>query len=412
MNWKNKKVAILGWAVDTQDVEPWLREQGAEITILDEKENPEAFKNLSDFEVLVRSPGVYRFRQEIVVAEKKGVMVTSKVKIFFDECPTENIIGVTGTKGKGTTSSLIYEMLKAGGMDVYLGGNIGKGLFGFLPKLKSDSWVVLELSSFQLIDLHKSPHIGVTLMVTADHMDWHADIDEYVYAKAQIVKFQSKKDFSVYNDDYENSVKIGLMGEGKKIPIRRAMWEGETSLRGEHNKENLIAAATVAKIVGISEAHIAEVALNFKGLEHRLEELGEVNGVKFFNDSISTTPETAMAAISAFTEQLILILGGSDKGSNYRQLANFIANSSHVKAIILVGVMAEKIKNDLQLEKAEVVLIEGCNNMKEIVEEAKKVAVSGDVVLLSPACASFDMFKNYKDRGEQFKEQVIKLGSK
>ena len=199
----NKKVAILGWGVDTQDVEPWLKKQGYQVTILDEKDRP--FGDLTKYDMLVRSPGVYRYRPEIVAAEKKVVEVTSKTKIFFDLCPAK-IIGVTGTKGKGTTSTLIYQMLKSAGRSVYLGGNIGTGVFEFLDKLTADSWVVLELSSFQLIDLTRSAHIGVILMTTSEHKDWHKSKAEYRGAKANLVKYQSETDFAVVNQDYPGSV--------------------------------------------------------------------------------------------------------------------------------------------------------------------------------------------------------------
>ncbi len=409
MDWNNKKVAILGWGVDTQDVEPWLRGKGAEITILDEKDNPEAFSSLENYEVLVRAPGVYRYRPEIVEAEKKGIIVTSKIKIFFDETPTKNIIGVTGTKGKGTTATLTHHMLKAAGKDVYLGGNMGKGVFSFFDLLRPESWVVLELSSFQLIDLDKSPHIAVVLMVTADHLDWHADVNEYVDAKSQITKHQGPDDFSIFNNQYLNSVKIGTIGQGKKIAISREDWKGPMRIRGEHNRENMAAAATVAKIVGVGDEVINKVASDFKGLEHRLEEIGQVNGVTYYDDSISTTPETAIAAIQAFSEPMVLILGGSDKGADFTNLGKVIVESKNIKAVILMGLMAEKIKAAIVTNKAKTKIFEGAKSMAEVVEQAKSVATSGDVVVLSPACASFDMFKNYKDRGEQFKDEVKKL---
>ncbi len=402
----NKKVAILGWGVDSQDVEPWLRQQGAWITILDEKENPQAFANLNSYDVLVRSPGIYRYRPELIAAEKAGVTVTSKTKIFFDECPAK-IVGVTGTKGKGTTSTLIYEMLKSGGKDVYLGGNIGKGVFDFLPKLTGDSWVVLELSSFQLIDLHRSPQIAVTLMVTSEHQDWHKDPDEYVMAKANITKYQGNGDVSIFNELYPNSVIIGQMGAGLKVGVQRDLWKGKTRLRGAHNKENLAAAAAAARAVGVNEETILAVAKEFRGLEHRLEEVGVVDGVTYYNDSFSTTPETAIAAVQAFSEPEIVILGGSDKGSDYVELGRVITETKNIKAVILIGLMAEKIKQSIG---EGVKIIEGAKTMTEIVQQAKDVAVSGDVVILSPACASFDMFKNYKDRGEQFKNIVLSLG--
>lgn len=391
------KVAILGWGIDTQDVEPYLRAQGHEIDILSEP-----FENLDKYDMIVRSPGVYKYRKEL----KDLTNVTSKVKIFFDVCPGK-IIGVTGTKGKGTTSTLIYEILKKAGKKVFLGGNIGKGIFADLDKMDSESWIVLELSSFQLIDLHKSPHIAVVLMTTSEHLDWHASVDEYVNAKASITKYQSSSDFAIYNKDYPNSVKIGLQGQGKKIPVSRKDWNKPLRLRGDHNRENMAAAAAVSKIIGIQYSVIGEVAKNFKGLEHRLEEVATVNGVTYFEDSFSTTPETTIAAIKSFTEPLILIAGGSDKGSDFTELGKVISESPNIKAVILIGLMAERI--DKSIINRHLNIVRNLSNMKDIVESASQLATSGDVVLLSPACASFDMFKNYKDRGEQFKASVRSL---
>ncbi len=409
MDWKEKKVALLGLGVDTQDVEQWLREQGAELTILDEKERADAFADLLQYDVLVRSPGVYRYRTEILAAEKAGVLVTSKMQIFFDVCPTKKIIGVTGTKGKGTTSTLIYEMLKAAGKHVFLAGNIGKGIFSSLSEITADSWVVLELSSFQLIDLHTSPHIAVTLMVTSDHLDWHKDVEEYVDAKSSITRFQKQDDISIFNAVYPQSVRIGMLGEGEKVEVRRADWTLPVRLRGDHNRENLAAAAAVARVVGISEDVIASVAQSFKGLEHRLEEVATIDGVTYYDDSISTTPETAMAAIDAFQEPLTLILGGSEKGSDFTELGKKIARSPHVQSVILVGQTASKIKEAIMNAHASTPLYEGAQTMSDILVQADASAHGEGVVVLSPACASFDMFKNYKDRGDQFKECVFRL---
>ncbi|NBS67750.1 UDP-N-acetylmuramoyl-L-alanine--D-glutamate ligase [bacterium] len=407
MNWNGKKGALLGYGIDVQDVEGWLRAQGAELTILNEKEDPNAFKNLSSFDILVRSPGVYRYRDEIIAAEKAGTVVTSKMKIFFDETPTKNIIGVTGTKGKGTTSSLIYQILKAAGKDVYLGGNIGKGIFEDFEKISADSWVVLEMSSFQLVDLHASPHIAVTLMVTSDHLDWHQDLEEYVLAKSAIARFQGPDDISIYNDQYPQSVRIGTLGEGRKITVRRSDWNHEGRLRGDHNRENFAAAAAAARAVGVSEEIIIQVAKAFKGLEHRLEEVRRREGVTFYDDSISTTPDTAMAAIDAFKESMVLILGGSDKGADFTELGKKIASASQVKSIVLLGQTAEKIKEALHNAEAKAVIYEGATTMREAVEQARGAAEKGGVVVLSPACASFGMFQNYKDRGDQFKAAVL-----
>ncbi len=408
MEWKGKKVAVLGWGIDSQDVYPWLVARGAEITVLDEKPFDSAqgyrpFGDLTKYDVLVRSPGVYRYRPAITEAEKAGVLVTSKTKIFFDLCPAK-IIGVTGTKGKGTTSTLIYEMLKAAGKNVFLGGNIGRGIFENLKMMDEESWVVLELSSFQLIDLHKSPHIAVVLMTTSEHQDWHTSPDEYVGAKFSICNFQFPNDYVVYNKDYPNSVKIGMQGKGQKMAISGSGWQGEMRLRGEHNRENMAAAAAVAKIVGVDKRLRDEVIKNFKGLEHRLEEVATVDGVTYFEDSFSTTPETTIAAIKSFTEPLILIAGGSEKGSDFTQMGKVISEAKNMKAVILIGLMAERISE--AITNKDIKLIKGLRSMPEIVGAAKELAKPGDVVVLSPAAASFDMFKNYKDRGNQFKACV------
>ncbi|MBI3887480.1 UDP-N-acetylmuramoyl-L-alanine--D-glutamate ligase [Candidatus Microgenomates bacterium] len=404
------KVAILGLGTDTKDVIPYLESRGDLVTVLDEK-NGKGFFNLDSYDLIIRSPGVYRYREEL---EKTKTQITSKIKMFFDLCPAK-IIGVTGTKGKGTTSTLIYEILKAAGKKVFLGGNIGTGIFHLLPELDKDCWVVLELSSFQLIDLDESPHIAVVLMVTKDHMDWHVDEEEYVNAKKNIVSHQKPTDFAVVNKDYPNSVEIGNSATGKVTWVSKDalknMTDKEIRLRGEHNRENIVAAATVAKLIDIDEVTIRAVIKNFKGLEHRLEEVREVNGVTYYNDSFSTVPETAIAAIKSFHEPEILILGGSEKGSDFTKLGRVIAQTENIRAVILIGLMAGRIEKAIKSSDTQnkVKIIKDCQNMEEIVKIAYNTAVSGDVVLLTPACASFDMFKNYKERGQQFKLQVNSL---
>lgn len=394
------KVVVLGLGVDTQDVIPYLRDRGDKVTVLDEK-NGDKFDNLDKYDLIVRSPGVYRYRPELL---KTKTEITSKTKLFFDLCPAK-IIGVTGTKGKGTTATLVYEILKAAKKKVFLGGNIGSGVFGILRKLGKDDWIILELSSFQLIDLHKSPHIAVVLMVTSEHQDWHKNIQEYVDAKKNIVAYQRVTDFAVVNKDYPNSVEIGKAARGKVIWVSGRDIDLPTRLRGEHNKENIAAAVAVAKIIGVPFKGIVR---GFRGLEHRLEEVRTVGGVTFYNDSFSTTPETAIAAVKSFSEPEIVILGGSSKNSDFSQLGKTIRNSPNVKAVILIGAEGERIYKLLKGLKF-LKLLRGPTSMEKIVNLAYNTAVSGDVVLLSPACASFDMFKNYKDRGDQFKRQARRL---
>ncbi len=404
-----KKIAILGYGIEGQDAEKFLKSQGADITILDKKDDANYLGGLSKFDIVVRSPGVYRFLPEIVEAEKNGTVITSAVKIFFENCPGK-IIGVTGTKGKGTTSTLINEILKADGRDVYLSGNIGKPYLELLPKLSKDSWVIMEMSSFQLIDLDLSPHIAVVLNITLDHMDWHKDKDEYINAKKNIVSHQTPSDFAVINVEYETPKSFVKITKGKVIEFSRdtldAKFKKDLLLRGEHNLENIAAAVAVGRLLKIDDHKILEVVRSFKGLEHRLELVGEVDGITFYNDSFATGPQPTIAAINSFTEPETLILGGSDKGLDYSELRRVIEKKDNVKNLVLIGDMGKKIgggiigKNIINLGKTL---------MTQIVEKAHEVTPKGGVVILSPAAASFDMFKNYKDRGTQFKQAVEHL---
>ncbi|MBI4085680.1 MAG: UDP-N-acetylmuramoyl-L-alanine--D-glutamate ligase [Candidatus Liptonbacteria bacterium] len=458
-------------------------------------------KNLKQFDVIFRSPGIPYLSPEIQKAKKVGVEISSPTKLFFEELrgmtlngrrQTQKLfsvsprsvrasqrpilIGVTGTKGKGTTSSLIYKILKDAGKDAYLAGNIGKPALDLLfntqiladknadkrgykisenPRLRQASdgqvrnnlrksaYVILELSSFQLQDLGTSPHIAVALMVTSEHLDWHADVKEYAEAKANIVRFQSQNDYAVIAKDYPKSMSYARktkarvftfsrntevhprtkgfgVGVKKGTCVERGyFWfrngkkkekvcaTRELQIPGEHNWENAGAAITVAKILGIKNTAIAKAIHNFKGLEHRLEFVADIKGVKYYNDSYATTPETAEVAIAAFGAPKVLILGGSHKGSDFTRLGRVISRSKTVKAIIGVGKEWPRIKR--HIKNPRVRIIEGCKNMKQIVQKAHAVGAPGDVVLLSPACASFGMFKNYTERGRQFKKLVKRL---
>lgn len=431
---RDKKVAIIGLGMEGKDAVKFLIRQGAEINIFDRKKiedlnfadfsgvkgNVNFFcgKNydltkLIDHEIVVRSPGVYRYLDEIVEAEKRGVEITSPIKIFFDLCPCK-IIGVTGTKGKGTTTSLIYEILKASGKKAFLAGNIGVPYLEILPKLSEKSLVVLELSSFQLIDVKKSPNIAVILNITVDHLDWHRDKKEYVEAKKNIVKFQDKDDFAVINKDYSAPKKFAKETRAKVVFFSKKTLNDRIKdgllLRGEHNLENIAASISVAKIFGINDTEITKVLSNFKGLEHRLEFVRKVKGISFYNDSFATGPQPTIAAIKAFSEPITLILGGYDKGLNYKALAEIITMRKNLKTVILIGDLSGKINNELKKTSfhGEITRL-GKSTMRVIVQKAYHETPKGGVVLLSPAAASFDMFKDYKDRGNQFKEAVKNL---
>ncbi|HVA96478.1 MAG TPA: UDP-N-acetylmuramoyl-L-alanine--D-glutamate ligase [Candidatus Acidoferrales bacterium] len=453
-DWQNKKVAILGFGIEGLETLKFLQKKGVDVWVLDKKQKEnidhdlvtqaeslgaqfrlgsDYLQDLDGYDIIVRSPGVRRLLPELLTAEQKGVTITSHTKLFFDLCPCL-IIGVTGTKGKGTTATLIYEMLKEAEKDAYLGGNIGVAPLSFLDKLQPSSIVVLELSSFQLQDMTKSPHIGVMLMATSEHLDHHATHEEYINAKRNLLRFQTKDDFAIVNRDYPASNESDVHTDAKvfyisrerettngcfalhgKVIVRRndnddeIISTSEIALPGKHNLENVCAAVLAARIAGVNTKYITKVLRSFTGLPHRLELVTEINGVKYYDDSFSTTPETAIAAIEAFDQLKIIILGGSSKGSDFTELGKVIRESESIKAIIGIGEEWEEIKLQLTNLKSSVLFIEGAGDMKTLVQAAAKIAQKGDVVLLSPACASFDMFKDYKDRGEQFKREVLKL---
>lgn len=453
MEFNSKKIVVIGAGIEGVSSVKYLVSQGAEVTLVDKRAKAQIdseklkqiesldirvvfgdnyLSDLSSFDLVLRSPGVRPDLPQLEEAASKGIIVTSQTKLFFDPCPA-SIIGVTGTKGKGTTSSLIYDILKKAGKDVYLGGNIGVPPLEFIDKLTSNSIVVLELSSFQLIDLEKSPHIAVVLMVTSEHLDWHKDEDEYLQAKVNIVKHQIKNDFVVINKDFEKSRKIGESSAAKKyyfstkekvekgayldhdfITLVTNGWttiikKNEIQIPGEHNLQNVVAAVATAAILEIQPGTIANAVKSFKCLPHRLEFVREVYGVRYYNDSASTTPETAVAAISAFKEPKIVILGGSSKESDFTYLGRIVIETG-VKSVILIGEEAERIKNSIkQAGNFRGQSVEGLNSMNDLVQKAKELSQPGDIVILSPACASFDMFKNYQDRGDQFKEAVKNL---
>jgi len=433
-----KKVAVLGFGMEGQDLCRFLLSQKAQITVFDEKknviQNGIEFKNSlqslasNGFAFIFRSPGFSPSRPEIVEAEKKGALISSSTKLFFDLCPGK-IIGVTGTKGKGTTATLVYEILKEDKKQVFLAGNVGQPMLALLPQIKKGDWVVLELSSFQLQDLDKSPHLAVVLFVTSEHLDYHQDTKEYIQAKSNIVRHQSKNDLAVLNaDDLTSSsfasltpAQIYCFSRQKKVngafvkDQKIYLFDQEVGptdklqLLGEHNWDNVCAAVLTAQLAGAGLESIKKAVFAFQGLEHRLEEVAVVKGVTFYNDSFSTTPETTIAALKSFKKPLVLIAGGSEKGSDYHDLGKEI-NKSSVKTLILIGQMADRIKQAvLRAGFQREIIFRPSEKMAEIVELALEKSSPGEVILLSPACASFDLFLNYKDRGLQFKKYVKAL---
>lgn len=423
---------------DAKPLETWPEGQLAKLNDLDLKAETGA-KYLrgavNDCSVIFRSPGIKIPADMQSRAKQSGVTITSQTQWFFKYCPAK-IIGITGTKGKGTTSSLLAEMLQQAHLEgnVYLTGNIGRiQPLEFLERLTEADWVVYELSSFQLQDLQQSPYIGICLMVTSDHLDYHQDLSEYHLAKKAISAFQTPDDFSVYNIDYPASKLIGESGSGQKWPIskKESIVQGarinesaeeihvfgpdrsvviptkDRLLRGNHNLENIAAAALAATLIGIPSDVIKAAVLKYPGLEHRLQFVADRDGIKYYNDSISTIPETAIAAIRSFpAETLVLILGGSEKNLDYQQLARIVAESSNVKAVVTMGPVGERLK-PLLISNNFAGIIQGpFKDFTSVMQAVKRVARAGDVVLLSPAAPSFDMFANYSARGHEFVKQV------
>lgn len=447
-----QKIGILGFGQEGQAVLKYLNKHELTATIFDE--NPEQawsaeainlakqtgativsgenyLDSIADCTLLFRSPGIWRKHPKILNAQQQDTIITSQTKWFFENSKSK-IIGVTGTKGKGTTCSLIYEILKANKLNVYLTGNIGKTQpLEFLDEAMEKNFVVYEMSSFQLQDLKQSPHIGVCLMVTSDHLNHHENLDEYHEAKSAISAFQTYDDVSIYNIDYPATAKIGQLGSGQKFSISAkdvsaaAYISGDyitvmgksidcsnRKLRGAHNLENIAAAALVGMVLNIDIATITEVVNNFPGLEHRLQYVGEFNGVSYYNDSISTVPETTLAALNSFDKPIHLILGGSDKGLNYDDMVKNILQRNNVSSITFLGEVGANLKS---LFEKQINAATGSSNIKLFgpytdfelaIKEIKSRVRSGEIVLLSPATASFGMFDNYAQRGHKFVELI------
>ncbi len=415
------KIVILGFGREGKAVFKFLKHspeyKKAEFFILDQKLDKNYLLNLDQFDIVFRSPGIPYNLPEIQNAIKKGVIFSSATDLFFKNVKKIGckIIGITGTKGKGTTSTLLYKILKAVGKDIYLAGNIGKPAVEILPKLNKKSIVIFELSSFQLQDLKHSPDIAVVLNIFEDHLDSHKNFKEYIGAKANIAKWQKKSDKIFYDASNKWSFWIAQKSLGKKIAVStndfKLFKPQNLKIIGKHNFKNAVIAAIIAQSLGIKPEIIKKTAQNYCGMEHRLEFIKKSSSINFYNDSASTNPYTAAAAVSAFPNQLkILIAGGKDKNLDYTPLAKALGNSN-TKLIILFGENKEKIKKAINRQK---IIIKEVKSLQQAVSLAYKTAKSlvasgytlNPIIIFSPASASFDMFKDYKDRGKKFKKIV------
>lgn len=446
---KNKSVAVIGIGVSNTPLLRLLLKEGIDVTACDKREadalgslgqelsasgcklqlGENYLKGLSQ-DVIFRTPGLRPDVPELLAALEKGSVLTSEMEVFFEVCPC-TMIAVTGSDGKTTTTTIISELLKAAGKTVHVGGNIGHPLLCEADGMQQNDFAVLELSSFQLMTMTHSPHIAVVTNLAPNHLDMHRDMAEYVAAKENIFRHQTAGDIAVFNldNDITREQSSRAVGEvryfsRKAEPVdgvflrgnailcrknnqeRQIMTTEDIRLPGVHNIENYMAA--IAAVDGlVPDEVIREFAWNFGGVEHRIELVRTYHGARFYNDSIASSPSRTIAGLRSFKEKVILIAGGYDKHIPFDVLGPEIVE--HVKALVLCGATAGKIRQAVEQAagyapgKPEILEVAPFQNA---VEAARDLAEEGDVVTLSPACAAFDQFKNFAERGKTFKEIV------
>ncbi len=449
-----RKVAVIGLGVSNLPLLEYLYNKKAQVTVFDERtleEIPEetinkintyefdtffgknCLENLNGFNVIFRSPSCLPTRPELQKEADRGAIVTTEVEMLMEMCPCK-IIGVTGSDGKTTTTSLINAILQHAGYKTFLGGNIGTPLFTKLPEMEPNDIVVLELSSFQLMNMNISPDIAVITNITPNHLNIHKDYQEYIDAKKCIFKNQKENGILILNYDNDITRECSKEANGKVIffssktkldsgfivdddiikecndGIRKHILNtDEVILRGNHNFQNIATALAATKTLVDTDVAV-EAIKKFRPVEHRIEFVREIDGVKWYNDSASSSPTRTISGLNAFKENIILIAGGYDKNLEYEPLAKPVIDK--VSTLILIGQTAEKIydvvKNESEKENKKI-NINMCDTLEQTIEIAKKSAKKGDVVLFSPASASFDMFKNFADRGNKFKDLVNKI---
>ena len=379
-----------------------------------------------DGEIIFKTPGMRYDVPQLNAARERGAVVTSEMEVFFDICPS-HIIAITGSDGKTTTTTLTHKMMTKAGYKTWLGGNIGNPLLTRAEDMGEDDWVILELSSFQLHTMRKSPEIAVITNISPNHLDMHKDYQEYIDAKKNIMLYQNEKDILVVNADNKVTAEIG--GEAKGMVKRfsradktadfyvdggyicrrgeRVLSLDDITVPGMHNVENYMTAmAAVEGLVG--DEVIREVAKEFEGVEHRIEFVREINGAKYYNSSIDSSPNRTINTLRVFEgKNVILISGGKDKGIPYDEIGKPIADG--VKTLILIGATTGKIEEAVNAAGAGNLEIIKKNTYEDVVKCAYEKAQPGDIVLLSPASTSFDMFRNFEERGNLFKELVKKL---
>ena len=405
-----------------------LKKDGAKLLL-----GADYLKNI-DVDVIFRTPGMNYFLPELVDARKRGIIVTSEMEVFLDICPCK-MFAVTGSDGKTTTTTIIAKMLENQGYKVHLGGNIGRPLLPIIEEIGIDDCAVIELSSFQLISTRKSPDVSVITNVAPNHLDVHKDMDEYINAKKNIMIHQNAFSRTVLNADnqitnsfmdevrgqtlmfsYNGSVENGTyrgadnaLYYNDRNGVVKVLEKSDIKILGEHNVENFLAA--IAAVWGyVTPENIKKTANEFRGVEHRIEFVRELDGVKYYNDSIATSPSRTIAGLAAFDQKVILIGGGYDKHIPFEVMAPHAVEK--IKILILCGPTAPKIEKVVRehkdFEKSGMQII-NVDNLEQAVAVAHEKAVDGDIVTLSPACASFDAYANFELRGKHYKELVNSL---
>ena len=442
---KNKKIAVFGLGVSNRPLVRLLLEFGCDCIGCDRTPREKLEQEVLDLEaagcklsvgesyldnleadLVFRTPGMHPGNPALEALRATGAEVTSEMEVFFEVCPC-TILAVTGSDGKTTTTTLVSEMLKAEGKTVWLGGNIGTPLLPLVRQMKPEDFAVVELSSFQLMDMKRSPHVALVTNLAPNHLDVHRDMEEYVEAKKNIFRFQNASDILVINADNEitapfigNGITRSFSRQGKDADVVlkngmiyrngcEVLKKSDILLPGEHNVENYMAAIAVVQGM-VSDETIRHVAKTFGGVEHRIELVRVKDGVRYYNDSIASSPSRTIAGLKSFSEKVILIAGGYDKQIPYDVLGPEICR--HVKVLVLGGATGPKIRQavencpDYIPGKLEIV---DCADFASAVKAAAAAAVSGDVVLMSPASAAFDQFKNFMVRGQFFKKMVMEL---
>ncbi len=452
---KNKRVAFIGTGVSHTELIRVFISKGINVVICDQKDKDHFDADLYEqfyargvefslgenyldeifnCDVVFRTPGMYYNDETLIKARKSGIVVTSEMEVFFDLCPCK-IYAITGSDGKTTTTTIVSELLKAEGKRVHLGGNIGKALLPIIETISDTDVAVVELSSFQLISMRESPDIAAITNITPNHLNVHGNMDEYIEAKCNLLYHQNAFSKAILSYDNESTRNLSSLVRGelsyfsRKEKVEKGSFLNDNGILcyndygnvteivdmkdikipGIHNVENFLTAISMTW-GDVNPETVKTIAQEFSGVEHRIEFVREVNGVRYYNNSIASSPTRVLAFLNSFDQKQILIQGGSDKGISFEPMATPICEKA--KLLILMGETADKIQQAVvgsDKYKDSGLKIIQVKNMQEAVETANKFAVEGDIVSLSPACASFDMYRMFEDRGNHFKHLVNEL---